>query len=66
MQTHDTVDQSRQPAQRVGLFVPIGVPVVDAFDAGEGVAHDALGVIGENTARLINERAVRRRSWIVQ
>ena len=24
------------------------VPVVDAFDAGDGVAHDALGVIARN------------------
>ena len=42
------LDQRRQPPQRVGLFVPVGVAIIDALDAGDGVAHDALGDVRPN------------------
>ena len=38
----------RQLAQRFGLLVGVSVLVIDAFDACDGVAHDALGMLARN------------------
>ena len=43
---NDAIDQRRQLAQRLGLLVAIGVPIINARDARNRVAQNALGVIG--------------------
>ena len=45
---HDSIDQRRQPLERAGLFVVVGVSVVSALDASDGVTHDALSMFARN------------------
>jgi hypothetical protein len=37
------LNKSGQPPQRIGLFFPVFMAIVDPLDAADDVAHDALG-----------------------
>ena len=41
---HDMVDEARERLERARLLVGVGVAVIDAFDARDGLAERALGV----------------------
>ncbi len=51
--------------RRAALFLEVLVPIVGPADARHDVAKASLGMIARTPARLISERAVRRRSCSV-
>ena len=59
---HDQFDLRGQCFEGMALLGVILVPVVNAAHAADDVAEAALGMVALTPARLISERAVRRRS----
>ena len=58
----NALDQRRKFAQSLGFFGVITVSVVNTFNAADYMAENSLGMFAWTPARLISERAVRRKS----
>jgi hypothetical protein len=58
----DAIDLGGQPFERVALLFEVGIPIVDAADALDGVRQHAFGDIGGHLGAAHDDRAVRLRS----